>query len=162
MFQFVIQLLENIINERLSWVPFQVGLPSKPNLVANEDLYIGPNRGKLDTYTRNCFVLRWLNRACAEHNKLNWRKRRQYPKNVSSQKPSHTNRSAVAPFQCPAVMPPEGSTRAGVLPGCPSLDREVERQRQGSNHGPSGQYARALTAKLSRPQGLVKHPTLVD
>ncbi|KER33375.1 hypothetical protein T265_00697 [Opisthorchis viverrini] len=34
-------------------------------------------------------------------------------------------------------MPPEGSTRVGILPGCPSLDREVERQRSGSNHGPS-------------------------
>ncbi|KAG5452728.1 hypothetical protein CSKR_102158 [Clonorchis sinensis] len=28
-----------------------------------------------------------------------------------------------APFQCLAAMPPEGSTRAGILPGCPSLDR---------------------------------------
>ncbi|KER25979.1 hypothetical protein T265_06674 [Opisthorchis viverrini] len=33
------------------------------------------------------------------------------------------NRSAVAPFRCPAAMPQEGSTRAGILPGCPSLDR---------------------------------------
>ncbi|KAG5453453.1 hypothetical protein CSKR_100533 [Clonorchis sinensis] len=32
-------------------------------------------------------------------------------------------RSAVAPFRCLAAMPPEGSTRAGILPGCPSLDR---------------------------------------
>ncbi|KER33715.1 hypothetical protein T265_00403 [Opisthorchis viverrini] len=32
-------------------------------------------------------------------------------------------RSAVAPFWCLAAMPPEGSTRAGILPGCPSLDR---------------------------------------
>ncbi|KAG5443916.1 hypothetical protein CSKR_100832 [Clonorchis sinensis] len=30
---------------------------------------------------------------------------------------------AVTPFRCLAVMPPEGSTRAGILPGCPSLDR---------------------------------------
>ncbi|KER27862.1 LOW QUALITY PROTEIN: hypothetical protein T265_13696 [Opisthorchis viverrini] len=33
------------------------------------------------------------------------------------------NRSAVAPFRCLAVMPREGSTRAGILSGCPSLDR---------------------------------------
>ncbi|KAG5455245.1 hypothetical protein CSKR_106449 [Clonorchis sinensis] len=33
------------------------------------------------------------------------------------------NRSAVAPFRCLAAMPPEGSTRAEILPGCPSLDR---------------------------------------
>ncbi|GAA53566.1 ATP-binding cassette transporter [Clonorchis sinensis] len=33
------------------------------------------------------------------------------------------NRSAVALFRCLAAMPPEGSTRAGILPGCPSLDR---------------------------------------
>ncbi|KER29029.1 hypothetical protein T265_04218 [Opisthorchis viverrini] len=30
---------------------------------------------------------------------------------------------AVAPFQCLAAMLPEGSTRAGIMPGCPSLDR---------------------------------------
>ncbi|KER26851.1 LOW QUALITY PROTEIN: hypothetical protein T265_13922 [Opisthorchis viverrini] len=33
------------------------------------------------------------------------------------------NRSAVAPFRCLAAMPPEGSTRARILSGCPSLDR---------------------------------------
>ncbi|KAG5446781.1 hypothetical protein CSKR_105550 [Clonorchis sinensis] len=33
------------------------------------------------------------------------------------------NRSAVAPFRCLAAMPPEESTSAGILPGCPSLDR---------------------------------------
>ncbi|KER28759.1 hypothetical protein T265_04454 [Opisthorchis viverrini] len=31
--------------------------------------------------------------------------------------------SAVAPFRCLAAMPPEGNTRAGILPGCPSVDR---------------------------------------
>ncbi|KER31367.1 hypothetical protein T265_02414 [Opisthorchis viverrini] len=36
-------------------------------------------------------------------------------------------RSAVAPFPCLAAMPPEGSTRAGILPGCPSLDRDANR-----------------------------------
>ncbi|KAG5454002.1 hypothetical protein CSKR_102085 [Clonorchis sinensis] len=34
------------------------------------------------------------------------------------------NRSAVTPFRCLAAMPPEGCTRAEILPGCPSLDRE--------------------------------------
>ncbi|KAG5441345.1 hypothetical protein CSKR_103221 [Clonorchis sinensis] len=33
------------------------------------------------------------------------------------------HRKAVTPFRCLAAMPPEGSTRAGILPGCPSLDR---------------------------------------
>ncbi|KER34021.1 hypothetical protein T265_00210 [Opisthorchis viverrini] len=33
-------------------------------------------------------------------------------------------RSAVASFRCLAAMPPEGSTRARILPGSPSLDRE--------------------------------------
>ncbi|KAG5450137.1 hypothetical protein CSKR_112663, partial [Clonorchis sinensis] len=33
------------------------------------------------------------------------------------------NHSAVAPFWCLTAMLPEGSTRAGILPGCPSLDR---------------------------------------
>ncbi|KER27956.1 hypothetical protein T265_05081 [Opisthorchis viverrini] len=32
-------------------------------------------------------------------------------------------RSAVAPFRCLTAAPPEGFTRAGILPGCPSLDR---------------------------------------
>ncbi|KAG5446642.1 hypothetical protein CSKR_108301, partial [Clonorchis sinensis] len=31
--------------------------------------------------------------------------------------------SAVATFWCLAAMPPEGSTSAGILPGCPGLDR---------------------------------------
>ncbi|KAG5453182.1 hypothetical protein CSKR_112744, partial [Clonorchis sinensis] len=30
---------------------------------------------------------------------------------------------AVTPFRCLAAMPSEGSTRTGILPGCPSLDR---------------------------------------
>ncbi|KAG5443175.1 hypothetical protein CSKR_108495 [Clonorchis sinensis] len=29
----------------------------------------------------------------------------------------------VAPFRCLTVVPPEGSVRAGILPGCPSPDR---------------------------------------
>ncbi|GAA51721.1 ATP-binding cassette transporter [Clonorchis sinensis] len=33
------------------------------------------------------------------------------------------NRSATAPFRCLTAMPPEGSTRAGILPGYPILDR---------------------------------------
>ncbi|KAG5446073.1 hypothetical protein CSKR_103847 [Clonorchis sinensis] len=36
---------------------------------------------------------------------------------------NNNNRSAVTPFRCLAAMPPKGSTRAGILPGCPSLDR---------------------------------------
>ncbi|KER29553.1 hypothetical protein T265_03851 [Opisthorchis viverrini] len=35
----------------------------------------------------------------------------------------NVERSALAPFRCLAAMPPERSTRAGILPGCPSLDR---------------------------------------
>ncbi|KER33931.1 hypothetical protein T265_00366 [Opisthorchis viverrini] len=37
--------------------------------------------------------------------------------------------AAVTPFRCLASIPPEGSTRARILPGCPSLDtgsRETE------------------------------------
>ncbi|KER27929.1 hypothetical protein T265_05133 [Opisthorchis viverrini] len=33
------------------------------------------------------------------------------------------NRSAVTPTRCLAAMLPEGSTRAGILPGCPNLDK---------------------------------------
>ncbi|KER23137.1 hypothetical protein T265_08908 [Opisthorchis viverrini] len=33
------------------------------------------------------------------------------------------NRSAVTPLRCLAAMPPEGCMRAGILPGCPNLDR---------------------------------------
>ncbi|KAG5447230.1 hypothetical protein CSKR_114422 [Clonorchis sinensis] len=32
--------------------------------------------------------------------------------------------TTVTTFRCLAAMPPEGSTKAGILPGCPSLDRE--------------------------------------
>ncbi|KER24551.1 hypothetical protein T265_14400, partial [Opisthorchis viverrini] len=34
------------------------------------------------------------------------------------------SRSAVAPFRCLTTMPPEGSTRTGILPVCLNLDRE--------------------------------------
>ncbi|KER24319.1 hypothetical protein T265_14454, partial [Opisthorchis viverrini] len=37
---------------------------------------------------------------------------------------SKKNRSAVAPFRCPAAVQPEGCTRAEILPGRSSLDRE--------------------------------------
>ncbi|GAA56361.1 hypothetical protein CLF_110705 [Clonorchis sinensis] len=43
--------------------------------------------------------------------------------NSKPDRPKDGNRSAVTPFQGLAAMPPEGSTRAGILPGCPSLDR---------------------------------------
>ncbi|KAG5442867.1 hypothetical protein CSKR_105185 [Clonorchis sinensis] len=33
-----------------------------------------------------------------------------------------TNCKAVTPFRCLAAMPPEGSTRSGIMPSCPSLD----------------------------------------
>ncbi|KAG5447023.1 hypothetical protein CSKR_108873 [Clonorchis sinensis] len=42
----------------------------------------------------------------------------QYPQNKNN-----NNRSAVTLFRCLAAMLPEGSTRAEILPGCPSLDR---------------------------------------
>ncbi|KER23380.1 LOW QUALITY PROTEIN: hypothetical protein T265_14651, partial [Opisthorchis viverrini] len=38
---------------------------------------------------------------------------------------SSEERSAVAPFRCLTAMPPEGSTRARILPGCASLDRGI-------------------------------------
>ncbi|KER20653.1 hypothetical protein T265_10844 [Opisthorchis viverrini] len=37
------------------------------------------------------------------------------------------------PFQCLAAMPPKGSTRHEILPGCPM-------QRSGSNYGPFGHH----------------------
>ncbi|KER22729.1 hypothetical protein T265_14798, partial [Opisthorchis viverrini] len=38
-------------------------------------------------------------------------------------------RSAVAPLRCLAAVSPEGTTRVGILPGCPSLDRGRDRFR---------------------------------
>ncbi|KER20313.1 hypothetical protein T265_11120 [Opisthorchis viverrini] len=67
------------------------------------------------------------------------------------------NRSAVAPFRCLTAMPPEGCMRAGILPGCPSLDKRVERLRPGSNHGPSGH----LKIKTD-PLHVVYQPELID
>ncbi|KER31323.1 hypothetical protein T265_12993, partial [Opisthorchis viverrini] len=45
------------------------------------------------------------------------------------------NCSAVTPFRCPAARALEGSMKARIVPGCPSLDRES--REAGSNHGPS-------------------------
>ncbi|KER20352.1 hypothetical protein T265_15340, partial [Opisthorchis viverrini] len=39
---------------------------------------------------------------------------------------SAKNRSPLAPFRYPAALPTEGGTRAGVLPGCPYLDRSSQ------------------------------------
>ncbi|KER31179.1 hypothetical protein T265_02505 [Opisthorchis viverrini] len=55
-------------------------------------------------------------------------------------------------------MPPEGSTRAGILPDCLSLKEEVERQRSGSNYGPSGHMDTSLSpVGLSQAQDLKVH-----
>ncbi|KAG5447289.1 Heat shock cognate 71 kDa protein [Clonorchis sinensis] len=54
-----------------------------------------------------------------------------------------TNSSAVTPFRCLAAMPPEGSTRAEVLPGCPSLDR-------GSREAEVGFEPRTFRSRLER------------
>ncbi|KER23086.1 hypothetical protein T265_08940 [Opisthorchis viverrini] len=45
------------------------------------------------------------------------------------------NRSAVAPFRCLTAMPPEGSTRDRILPGCPSLDKGSREAEVGGCHG---------------------------
>ncbi|KAG5453190.1 hypothetical protein CSKR_112752 [Clonorchis sinensis] len=42
---------------------------------------------------------------------------------VGSDRGQQKNRSAVAPFRCLTAMSPQGSTRVGIQPGCPSLDR---------------------------------------
>ncbi|KER32885.1 hypothetical protein T265_01171 [Opisthorchis viverrini] len=60
-----------------------------------------------------------LKRAATINFKLTFRRTKH---NCLSRKKKE--RSAVAPFRCLAAMPPKGSTRAGILPGCPSLDRE--------------------------------------
>ncbi|KAG5449686.1 Actin-1 [Clonorchis sinensis] len=44
-------------------------------------------------------------------------------KHLKPHEPQKHHRSAVAPFRCLTAMLPEGSTRAGILPGCPSLNR---------------------------------------
>ncbi|KER29035.1 hypothetical protein T265_04224 [Opisthorchis viverrini] len=56
-------------------------------------------------------------------------------------------RSAVAPFRCLAAMPPEGSTRAGILPSCPSLDRGS----QEADVGFELQSAALTTSAISPP-----------
>ncbi|KER25646.1 hypothetical protein T265_06935 [Opisthorchis viverrini] len=54
------------------------------------------------------------------------------------------DRSAVAPFRCLAAMQPEGSTRSGIQPGCPSLDR-------GSREAEVGFEPRTFRSVNSRP-----------
>ncbi|KER31773.1 hypothetical protein T265_02009 [Opisthorchis viverrini] len=61
---------------------------------------------------------------------------------------TNNDRSAVTPFRCLAVMPHEGGTRAGMLPGCSSLYGEVEMQRSGSNHQPSDRAAKTVLSRL--------------
>ncbi|KER22241.1 hypothetical protein T265_09609 [Opisthorchis viverrini] len=59
--------------------------------------------------------------------------------------------SAVTPFMCPAAMPPEGSTRAGILPGCPSLDRESREAEFGSEPRTSRSVVRGLNPTSASP-----------
>ncbi|KAG5444625.1 hypothetical protein CSKR_100729 [Clonorchis sinensis] len=47
------------------------------------------------------------------------------------------NRSAVESLRCLTAMPPEESTRAGILPNCPSLDRGIIRALTGEPSAPS-------------------------
>ncbi|KAG5450526.1 hypothetical protein CSKR_109074 [Clonorchis sinensis] len=42
---------------------------------------------------------------------------------TTSKKRAHDS-FPVTPFRCLTATPPEGSMRAGILPSCPSLDRE--------------------------------------
>ncbi|KAG5442314.1 Tubulin-specific chaperone C [Clonorchis sinensis] len=44
------------------------------------------------------------------------------------------NHSVVTPFRCLAAMPPKGSTRAGILPVCPNLDRGSREAKLGEAH----------------------------
>ncbi|KER27842.1 hypothetical protein T265_13713, partial [Opisthorchis viverrini] len=50
--------------------------------------------------------------------------RRYFVKTVECGRFGSTHSSAVAPFRFLIAMPPEGSTRAVLLPGCSSLGRE--------------------------------------
>ncbi|KAG5443368.1 hypothetical protein CSKR_108150 [Clonorchis sinensis] len=60
------------------------------------------------------------------------------------------NRSAVTPFRCLAAMSPEGSTRAGILPGHPSIDRRSRGAEVGFEPRTFRSVNRALTeANLS-------------
>ncbi|KAG5446464.1 hypothetical protein CSKR_105821, partial [Clonorchis sinensis] len=57
-------------------------------------------------------------------------------------------RSTVAPFRCLTAMPSEGSTRVGILPGCPSPPR-------GSREAESGFEPRTFRSVHSRSTHLV-------
>ncbi|KER24667.1 hypothetical protein T265_07715 [Opisthorchis viverrini] len=73
---------------------------------------------------------------------------------------------AVASFRCLTVTPPEESTRAGILPGCPSLDRgsrEVEvRSEQRTFRIPLGESATTALHGYKTKHGLIKDPFTVS
>ncbi|KER33740.1 hypothetical protein T265_12532 [Opisthorchis viverrini] len=60
------------------------------------------------------------------------------------------NQSVVTPFRCLAAMPREGSTRAGMLPGCPSLDRGSRE----AEVGPEPQTFRSVNSRSTHPSHL--------
>ncbi|KER31393.1 hypothetical protein T265_02311 [Opisthorchis viverrini] len=63
---------------------------------------------------------------------------------------------AVAPIQCLIAMPSEGSTRAGILPGCPSLDRgsrEAEAEFEPRTFRSVNSRSNNLTNNLAFGQG---------
>ncbi|KAG5441434.1 hypothetical protein CSKR_107659, partial [Clonorchis sinensis] len=82
-------------------------------------------------------------------------------------------RSAVAPFRCLAALPPGGSTKAGILAGCPSLDkgcRETEIRfeprtfwspNNGGVHLPQwttyGNHVLCRSSKLKTPRSKQQH-----
>ncbi|KAG5445244.1 ATP synthase subunit alpha, mitochondrial [Clonorchis sinensis] len=59
------------------------------------------------------------------------------------------NRSTVTTFRCLDAMPPEGSTRAGILPDCPSIDRRNRDARSSSSRGPSACLVKNMPRLLS-------------
>ncbi|KAG5451650.1 hypothetical protein CSKR_109130 [Clonorchis sinensis] len=73
--------------------------------------------------------------------------------------------SVVTPFRCLAAMSPKGSTRAGILPGCPSLDRGSRETEAALTTEPSrpqviGQYSGFCTSGTTRQRELF-HSTTV-
>ncbi|KER21825.1 hypothetical protein T265_09941 [Opisthorchis viverrini] len=59
------------------------------------------------------------------------------------------NRPAVTPFRSLAAMPPEASTRAEILPGCPNLDKK-SREAEVGFKPLEPTFPRSLTIRGSR------------
>ncbi|KER22822.1 hypothetical protein T265_09157 [Opisthorchis viverrini] len=94
-----------------------------PRVPVNPMFYLNPNWADIDKYSLSHIKLLTGTRGLGLPMSPKKGKTGRWLSKSFQQPWTEKNRSAVAPFRYLTVMPPEGCSRAEILPGRPSLDR---------------------------------------